>query len=72
MKMVNIKFRSKTFLNELILIFRKLLSTPISKLRLITIIDMLIKTILFLTIIPDTPTAQNIAFNRSINSVLYI
>ncbi|AGX45311.1 LTA synthase family protein [Clostridium saccharobutylicum] len=73
MKMVNIKFRSKTFLNELILIFRKLLSTPISKLRLITIIDMLIKTILFLTIIPDTPTAQNIAFNRSIKfSFVYI
>jgi phosphoglycerol transferase MdoB-like AlkP superfamily enzyme len=77
MKTINEKPRFKThiipFFKDLTFILKKLLSTSISKLRFITVFDMLVKTILFLTILQDTPAARNIALYTSIKfSIVYL
>lgn len=62
-----------SFIKELTLIIKKLFSTSVSKLRFITVLDMLIKTILFLTILHDTPHSRNEALYTSINfSLVYL
>ncbi len=77
MKPLNIKYKyrifSISFLKKLTLIIKKVLSTSISKLRLITVFDMLIKTLLFLTILYNSPAERNQALYTSMKfSFVYL
>lgn len=77
MKTANEKFKFKTFtlslFKELNLIVKKLLPTLISKLRLITVLSMLLKTILFLILLHDNAYSRNLALYTSIKfSIIYL
>lgn len=77
MKTKNIKAKFKAYLIhlsiELISIVKKLFFTSTSKLRFITVFDMLVKTILFLTILHDTVASRNEALHTSIKfSLTYL
>ena len=77
MKTTTKKSKFKTvilsFLKELNLIIKKLLPTSISKLRLITILSMLLKTVLFLILLHDNSTSRNQALYTSIKfSIVYL
>lgn len=73
MKIANFKFNFKNFYMEFILIIKKLLSSSITRLRFITVIDMLIKTILFLTLIHNAGAERTQALNTSVRfSLVYL
>lgn len=75
MKKTNRKFKTfiLSFFKELDLIIKKLLSTSINKLRLITVLNMLIKTILFLTLLHGNPASRTQALYTSIKfSIVYL
>lgn len=77
MKIADEKFKFKTFtlslLKELNLIVKKLLPTLISKLRLITVLSMLLKTILFLILLHYNADSRHLALYTSIKfSIIYL
>ena len=71
MKITSFKLRSSYY--ELRFILRRLFYNSISKLRFVTVISMLIKTILFLTLLHYDKTSRTQAFNTSIKfSLVYL
>jgi lipoteichoic acid synthase len=66
MNLLNITYKLKFFIKESQFIIQKLLQSSISKLRLITVSSMLLKTILFLTILHNTKISRKEALYTSI------
>ncbi|MFT8351501.1 MAG: LTA synthase family protein [Clostridium saccharoperbutylacetonicum] len=77
MKLTNLAFKLQnytiSFIKKFVLITKEIFSASIKKLRFVTVLDMLIKTILFLTVLHDTAISQNNALYTSIKfSLVYL